>query len=89
LDVPIDRASDITSVKLKDKALQSKATDKSTIRLSNLKADGVTSEQKSVELAVLYKNGDKATIKLDIVAARVSVQMPAKPAAATAVSSTD
>jgi hypothetical protein len=89
LEVPVDRAADVTSIKLKDKALQWKATDKSTIRLSNLKADGVTTEQKSVELGVVYKNGDKATIKLDIVAARVSVQMPVKPAAATASSSTE
>jgi hypothetical protein len=54
--------------------LKWKPVDKSTIRLLNLKADGVTNEQKSREVTVEYKNGAKATLKFEVVAARIGVK---------------
>jgi hypothetical protein len=74
LDLSAEQANDIASVKLGDKSLQWKPVDKSTIRLLNLKADGVTNEQKTREIAIEYKNGVKVTLKIDVVAARIGVK---------------
>jgi hypothetical protein len=74
LDISAEQAAEIASVKLGDKALQWKPVDKSTIRLLNLKADGVTNEQKTREVTIEYKNGVKVTLKFDVVAARIGVK---------------
>jgi vacuolar-type H+-ATPase subunit F/Vma7 len=74
LTVSAEQAADITAVMLGDKKLQWKFVDKGTIRLLNLKADGVTNEQKTRELAVQYKNGVKATVTFEVVAARIGVK---------------
>jgi hypothetical protein len=74
LDVSAEQAADISAVKLDDKKLQWKPVDKGTIHLFNLKADGVTSEQKSREITLEYKNGVKATLKFEVVAARIVVK---------------
>jgi hypothetical protein len=82
LDVSAERIADITAVKFKDKPLPWKPVDKSTttIHLVGLKAAGVTSQQQSCEITIEYRNGDKATLKLEVVAARVAVQLPDKSA---------
>jgi hypothetical protein len=74
LSVAAEQAANVVSVKLDGKALQWKPVDSSTIRLVNLKAEGVTSEQKSREIAIGYKNGTTATLKFEVVAARVGVK---------------
>lgn len=53
------------------------------IRLTNLKDDGVTDQQRSADLTIKYRNGDTASLKLDVVAARVSVKSADKPTTAT------
>jgi hypothetical protein len=40
----------------------------------NLKADGVTNEQKSREITIRYKSGGKAALKFEVVAARIGVK---------------
>jgi hypothetical protein len=74
LNVTVDNPSDITAVKFGDKALKWKPVDDSTIRLLNLKADGVTSEQKTPEITIQYKNDAKAKLKFEVVAARIGVK---------------
>jgi hypothetical protein len=74
LDVSAEQAVDVTAVKLDDKVLQWRSVDKSKIRLLNLKADGVTNEQKTREITIEYKNGVKATLKFEVVAARIGVK---------------
>lgn len=74
LDVSAEQAADISSVKFGDKTLQWKPVDKSTIRLLNLKADGVSNEQKTREIVIEYKNGVKVTLKIDVVVARIGVK---------------
>jgi hypothetical protein len=74
VDVSVDNAADVTTVKLKDKTLHWKPVGKSTIRLLTLKADGVTTAQSSPEITIEYKGGGKDTLKFDVVAARVSVK---------------
>lgn len=74
LNVTLDNAGDVTAVKLDDKVLKWKTVDDSTIRLLNLKADGVTSEQKTREITIQYKNNAKARVKFEVVAARIGVK---------------
>jgi hypothetical protein len=74
LDLSAEHAADIDSVTMDKKKLKWDPVDDSTIRLSNLKADGVTSEQKSREITVLYKNGVKVAVKFEVVAARIGVK---------------
>jgi len=74
LDVQADRARDITAVTMDDKKLKWKPVDDSTIRLVNLKADGVTDEQKSREVTIQYNNGTSASVKFEVVAARIGVK---------------
>jgi hypothetical protein len=74
IDVSIEQADDVGTVKLDEKVLKWKPVDKSTIRLLNLKADGVTNEQKSREITIEYKNGAKAALKFEVVAARIGVK---------------
>jgi len=74
LNVTLDNAADVAVVKFNDKPLKWKPVDDSTIHLLNLKADGVTSEQKSLEITIQYKNNAKATVKFDVVAARIGVK---------------
>src|ERR1039458_2197981 len=74
IEVSAEQAGDVANVKLDDKVLKWKPVDKSTIRLLNLKADGVTNEQKSREITIEYKNGAKATLRFEVVAARIGVK---------------
>src|SRR6202035_4901489 len=74
LDVTLDNAKDVVSVKLDDKEVKWKPVDDSTIRLVNLKASGVTNEQKAREITIQYKNGAKAKLKFEVVAARIGVK---------------
>jgi hypothetical protein len=74
LDVSAEHAADIDSVMMDDKKLQWRPVDDSTIRLVNLKADGVTNEQKSREITIRYKSGGKAALKFEVVAARIGVK---------------
>jgi hypothetical protein len=76
LEVKVDNAAQIASVKLGDKALRWEPVkdDDSAIRLLNLKADGVTNEQKSREITIEYKDGTKVTLKFEVVAARIGVR---------------
>jgi hypothetical protein len=74
LDLSVEQANDVTAVKLDDKVLKYKPVDKSTIRLLNLKVDGVTNEQKTREITIEYRNGAKVTVKLEVVAARIGVK---------------
>jgi hypothetical protein len=77
MDASVDDAADLVSVKLQDKELHWKKTDESTVHFTGLKDDGVTSEQKTVSLIFLYKNKDKVTVSVDVVAARIFVKQPA------------
>ena len=74
LEIAADHAADIVSVLMGKKTLRWKPVDDSTIRLLNLKADGVTGEQKSRELTIQYKSGVKVTAKFEVVAARIGVK---------------
>jgi hypothetical protein len=74
LDVSVEHAADIVSVKLDKTTLTWRLVDDSTIHLVGLKAAGVTAEQKSRELTIQYKNGAKTTVKFEVVAARISVK---------------
>jgi hypothetical protein len=74
LDVSAEHAGGIASIKMDDQALQWKLIDDSSLRLLNLKASGVTSEQKTRELTFAYKNGASATLTLEVVAARIGVK---------------
>jgi hypothetical protein len=73
LDVSVEKVDDLNSVKMGEKELK-KIKGKGSIRLINLRADGVTSEQKSQELTFEYKDKTKVTVKLEVVAARVGVK---------------
>lgn len=74
--ISAENRDQIATVKMGDKALKwDKPTeDKSVIRLLNLKADGVTDEQKSREITVEYNDGTKVTVKLEVVVARIGVK---------------
>jgi len=74
MDVSVEKLDDLASVKMDDKELHYIKKDKDTIRLKSLKADGVTSEQKTQELVFEYKDKTKVKVKLEVVAARVSVK---------------
>lgn len=73
IDVPVDRIEDLVSVKMGDKKLQLIKT-KDSARLTNLRADGVTDQQKTTELVFEFGDGTKVTVKLDVVAQRVGVK---------------
>ncbi len=74
LDVSAENAADIGSVVMEKKILKWKPVNDSTIRLLNLRAEGVTNEQKSRELTIQYRDGVKVTVKFEVVAARVGVK---------------
>ena len=74
LDVSAEHANEIAGIKMDDQALQWKLIDDSSLRLLNLKASGITSEQKTRELTFTYKNGASATLTLEVVAARIGVK---------------
>ena len=74
LDISAERANEVTGVSMDDKPLEWKLIDKSTLRLLNLKAGGVTSEQRTRELTFEYKDGTHVTLKLEVVAARIGVK---------------
>lgn len=87
LDVSAEHATDVTGVKFKDRTVRYAAVVKpdgsvsdSDIRLTNLKDDGITDQQRSAVLTLKYRNGDTASLNLDVVAARVSVKSADKPA---------
>lgn len=78
LDVAVERVGDLKSVKIGSKVL--KATlGKDSIRLTNLRADGVTTEQKAQELTFEFNDGTSVKVKLEVVAARVGVTGGAPP----------
>ncbi len=74
LNVTLDNAADVTAVKLDDRVLKWRPVDDSTIRLLNLKAEGVTSEQKTREITIQYNNNAKTKVKFEVVAARIGVK---------------
>ncbi|HTG36543.1 MAG TPA: hypothetical protein VLB76_26800 [Thermoanaerobaculia bacterium] len=73
LDVAVERGGDLRSVKLGKKEL-TYTPGEASIRLTNLRSAGVTSEQKTQELTFEYTDTTKVTVKLDVVAARVGVK---------------
>jgi hypothetical protein len=73
MDVSIDKVEDLVSVKMGEKELKY-TPGKDMIRLKNLRADGVTSQQKTQELIFEFKDKTKVKVKLDVVAARVGVK---------------
>ncbi|MGA3241793.1 MAG: hypothetical protein ABSG03_36490 [Bryobacteraceae bacterium] len=74
LNLSAEHAGDIASVTMGKTTLKWKSVDDSSIRLLNLKADGVTNEQKSQTLTVQYKNGVKVTVNFEVVVARIGVK---------------
>jgi hypothetical protein len=73
MDVSIDKVEDLVSVKMGEKELKY-TPGKDMIRLKNLRADGVTSQQKTQELIFEFKDKTKVKVKLEVVAARVGVK---------------
>ena len=73
MDVSIDKVEDLVSVKMGEKELKY-MPGKDMIRLKNLRADGVTSQQKTQELIFEFKDKTKVKVKLEVVAARVGVK---------------
>ena len=76
MDVSLENAKDLSSVKMGDKVLRylPPEKDKTSIHLINLKADGVTTEQKTRELTFEFKDKTKVTVKLEVVSARIGVK---------------
>lgn len=73
MEVSVEKVDDLVSVKMGDKSLRY-TKGKDTIRLKFLKADGVTSEQKTQELVFEFKDKTKVKVKLEVVAARVGIK---------------
>jgi hypothetical protein len=73
MEVPVEKVEDLASVKMGEKELQY-TKGKDSIRLRNLRADGVTTEQKTRELTFEFKDKTKVAVKLEVVAARVGVK---------------
>jgi hypothetical protein len=73
IEVPVERLDELKSVKMGDKLLKG-IKGKGSIRLVNLRADGVTNEQKTRELVFEFNDGTKVTAKVDVVAERVGVK---------------
>jgi len=73
MDVSIEKVEDLVSVKMGEKELKY-TSGKDMIRLKNLRADGVTSQQKTQELIFEFKDQTKVRVKLEVVAARVGVK---------------
>jgi hypothetical protein len=70
LDVSVEHAKDVTGVKFKDHTVHfayiqtpDGSTSDTGIRLTNLKDDGVTDQQRSADLTIKYRNGDSASSK--------------------------
>lgn len=74
--ISAENRDQIADVKMNDKSLkwEKPTDDKSVIRLLNLRADGITDEQKSREITVSYNEGSKVTVRLEVVAARIGVK---------------
>ena len=72
LDVSVERTGDLKSVKIGSKLLKF-TPGKDSIRLTNLRGDGVTSEQKMQELIFKFNDDTEVKVKLEVVAARVGV----------------
>jgi hypothetical protein len=81
VDVSAQSAAEVKTVTLKGKPnpLQWKATGDSSGHLTGLKDDGVTADQRTVELTFLYNDGSTEKVSVDVVAARVYVKQPAPP----------
>ena len=73
MEVSVEKVEDLASVKMGEKELQY-TKGKDSIRLRNLRADGVTTEQKTRELTFEFKDKTKVAVKLEVVAARVGVK---------------
>lgn len=75
MQVSVENADRLVSVRLGDKDLQVEPIKgKDAVLLKNLQRDGVTSEQKTQPLTFIFKDGTKATVQLEVVAARISVK---------------
>ena len=74
LDITVEDSAAVISVKFNDKALHKTIVDRTTIRLAGLKSAGVTNEQKTRELTIEFKGGVKASVKFEVVAARIGVK---------------
>ena len=73
MEVAVEKIDDLASVKMGEKDLQY-TKGKDSIRLKNLRADGVTAEQKTRELTFEFKDKTKVAVKLEVVAARVGTK---------------
>jgi hypothetical protein len=73
MEVAVEKVDDLASVKMAEKDLQY-TKGKDSIRLKNLRADGVTAEQKTRELTFEFKDKTKVAVKLEVVAARVGTK---------------
>jgi len=73
MEVAVEKVDDLASVKMGEKDLQY-TKGKDSIRLKNLRADGVTAEQKTRELTFEFKDKTKVAVKLEVVAARVGTK---------------
>lgn len=73
LDVPVEHLETLVSVVMGEKKLQY-TKGKDFVRFTNLRADGVTNEQRTRELVFEFNDGTKVTVKLDVVAQRVGVK---------------
>jgi hypothetical protein len=73
LEIPLDAPTELARVKMGDKDLKV-TKGKDFIRLTNLRGDGVTNEQKTRELVFEFTDGSKVTVKVDVVAQRVGVK---------------
>lgn len=75
MEASVEKADNLISVKMGDKSLQiERIKGKDSVLLKNLRADGVTSEQKTQTLTFAFKDGTKTTVKLEVVAARVGLK---------------
>src|SRR5258708_8994989 len=73
MEVPVEKVEDLASVKMREKELEY-TKGKDSIRLKNMRAEGVTTEQRTRELTFEFKDKTKVAVKLEVVAARVGVR---------------
>lgn len=73
LEVAVERVGELRSVKMGDKELKY-IPGKDSVRLINLRNDGVTVEQRTRELTFEFNDKTKVVVKVGVVAARVGVQ---------------
>jgi RNase P/RNase MRP subunit p29 len=74
--VAVENATSLVAVTMGGQTVHFERKDASSILLTTLRADGVTTEQKTRELKFAFKGGATVTVKLEVVAARVGVRSP-------------